>query len=367
MKFTCTQENLARGLALVTRVASKNIALPILNNVLLIAEKGTVQLQTTNLELGVTVTIRAKVETDGRYTVQSRLLSDFITFLGNERVTMEATPQGLHISSGHTETTIKGLPPEEFPVMPVAAPTAVTTVPSAVLRQAIEGVSFAAANDESRPEISGVFIQCDGSTAILAATDSYRLAERKISLLQSVSEAISVILPSRTAQELLRLLPVDETQATLEIGEKQVVCKLPDIEIISRVIEGQYPDYHQIIPQQWKTKVVVPKDEFVANIRATSLFCQPGINDITLRVATNEKQITLSAANSQLGEHQASLPAGIEGEEKEIVFNYRYLVDGVLSLGETEVSLELGESQGPGLLRSTTGTDKLYLLMPIRQ
>lgn len=367
MKFTCTQENLHLGLQAVSRIASKNIALPILNNVLLIAESGVVRLQTTNLELGITVTVRAKVEAEGRYTVQSRVLSDFITFLGNEKVTLETTDAGLLVTSGHSTTTIKGLPADEFPVMPKLDEAAVAAVPAGVFQALLDGVLFSASHDESRPEISGVLIRVDGADLTVAATDSYRLAERRGTLSKPTTKTIQVIVPARSAQEISRSLPKTDTEATLHLSDAQINVSLPEVELVSRVIEGQYPDYRQIIPGQMATTTTVSKTELADNIRAASLFCKPGINDLTLRIQAEEKNIIFLAANTQLGDHTSSLPAEVSGPAVDIVFNYRYLLDGVMSLPGEDVSIEVNDANSPGVLRGVGNTQALYLLMPIRQ
>lgn len=367
MRFTCTQENLSRGLVAVSRVASKSAVLAILNNVLIIADGGQVELQTTNLELAITIRIRAKVEKPGRYTVPSRLLTEFISLLGNEKVELETTDQGLRVTSGHSETTIKGTVAEDFPVLPSQESKTTITLPATTLHQALDGVIFAAAADESRPEISGTLLRANQQTLIVAATDSYRLAERKIKTLSIEGPELSVIIPSRTAQELLRLTPEDETVVTLHLGENQVRYALPEIDIISRVIEGQYPDYQQIIPSAWETKVSCDREDLMNNIRAASLFCKAGINDLTLAAVPDKKHIALSAANTQLGQHQASVSGEIEGQATEIVFNYRYLLEGVQSLGGETTLLELQDHNAPGLLRNPKQPEALYLLMPIRQ
>lgn len=367
MKFTCTQENLAHGLSAVSRVASKSAVLAILNNVLIIAENGQVQLQTTNLELAISVNIRAKIEQPGRYTVPSRLLTEFISLLGNERVTLEAVEGGLRVISGHTQTTIKGAPAEDFPVLPTHDTTTETTLPAATLRAALEGTVFAAANDESRPEISGTLITINGTTGTFAATDSYRLAEQRVTTLAATATDRKVILPSRTAQELLRLTPNDETVITIHLGDDQARFTLPDTEIVSRIIEGQYPDYQQIIPTSWTTKIVCGREELLSNARATSLFCKAGINDITMTIDPEKKHLRLTAANAQLGEHSATVDATIEGTPMSSIFNYRYLLDGIQSLGGETITIEFQDQNAPAVLRNPGRQDALYLLMPIRQ
>ncbi len=367
MKFTCTQENLAQALGLVSRVASKNVALPILHNVLITAERGGVRFQTTNLEVAVTVNMRAKVEAEGKYTVPSRVISDFITLLGHENVTLELIGTGVQLTSGHSKTTIHGAPADDFPVLPQPQEATAVGLPAAVLHQLISETVFAAANDESRPEISGLYCQADGKKLTLVATDSYRLSERTAQLTTPATKAVKAILPSRTAHELLRLLPKSDDEVKIEIGDNHVRCVLPEAELVSRIIDGQYPDYQQIVPSDWQTKVLISREELAANIRAASLFCKPGINDVTLSVDTDKGHITLAAANTQLGEHRAEIEAKIEGQPIEIVFNHRYLTDGVATMSGDEVQLELSNPQAPAVIRSPQQTSGLYLIMPIRQ
>ncbi len=367
MKFTCTQENLSKGLTLVSRAASRNVTLPILNNVLLVAEQNSIQLQTTNLELAVSVTIRGKIESPGRYTVQSRLLAEFMSFLEHENITLELTDAGLVVTSGHSHTTIKGLPADEFPVLPKVSDGQQFSLPANELQRMLEGVVFAAANDESRPEISGIYLQAQESRITVAATDSYRLAERHGKALSAPTQPVAVILPSRTAQELLRNLPGDATEVKISAGETQISFQLETTEIVSRLIEGRYPDYQNIVPKQFSTKITASRDALTSNIRAASLFCKPGIHDLTVRVDEGKKSLFLQAANTQVGEHESSMPAEYEGQPQEVVFNYRYLLDGLQSLHGEEITIELTDAQSPGVLRASGQADDLYLLMPIRQ
>ncbi len=367
MKFTCTQENLAWGLSVVSRTASKNVALPILNNVLIATEANGLRLVTTNLELGVSVVIRGKIEQPGRYTVPSRLLTDFVSYLKHEKVTIELTAAGLVITSGHSRTTIKGLPADDFPVLPAVEGGTRTSLPATELQRCLEGVIFSAANDESRPEISGVYFKMDERTLTVAATDSYRLAERTTKTLSAVAQPQELILPARAAHELLRLISDGQTELKLQASETQARFWLGEIELVSRLIDGRYPEYGQIIPREWQTKISCDRGALITNVRAASLFCKPGINDLTLRADPSRKQILLQAANTQLGEHEASLEAGLQGREVSIVFNYRYLLEGLQSLAGETAELELTDSQAPCVLRSGGSADALYLLMPIRQ
>lgn len=366
MKFTCTQENFARGLHVVARAASKNIALPILNNVLLVAENGVIRLLTTNLEVAVTTQIRAKVDVTGRYTVNSRLLSEYISTLKGSKVSVAVADDGLIISTDQAETTIKGLPADEFPVLPVVEAKTDFTVPTGLFRAALEETLFAAANDESRPEISGLFLGLEQDAVTLAATDSHRLSERKLKTVSGSATKLQAILPARACQEILRILEAEEEATNIRLDDKQAMVRSGETEVVTRLIEGQYPDYQQIIPTKHETTVRAAKEELLDAVKAASLFSQPGINDIALTFDTDGK-IHLSAASAQSGHHAATVAANITGPKKEVVFNYRYLLDGIQSLTGDEVVIELGDPQTPGVLRGGKDRGEIYLIMPILQ
>ena len=365
MKIICTQENLSTGLGVVSRVASKNVALPILNNVLLSVASGSVRLQTTNLEIAITTTIRAKVEADGAYTVQAKLLNDFIHLVQGQRITLEKTPAGLHVVSDETETTIKGLPAEDFPLPPATQAGTDIECDAASMEAALEDVVFAASNDESRPEISGVYIALHEKEVVLAATDSYRLSERRIRLPQAISAPRQAIIPTRAAQEVLRVLHGHSGSIEFHVDDQQVAWNIGDTQIISRVIEGRYPEYQEIIPTKHRTTATIQRQELLDAVKSASLFCQPGVNDISLQFLPEKKQVQLVSENSQTGAFKGSVTSDVHGEQLTIIFNYRYLLEGVQSLHGETVEFQLGDDQTSAILK---GTDNgFYLIMPIRQ
>jgi len=364
MKISCTQENLNKGLNNVSHIASKNVSLPILNNVLIKAEKGTIKLITTNLEIGINCQIRGKVEKEGEITVQAKLLNDYVNSLPSERVDLEAKDNKLEIKCGKARTVIKASSTEEFPLIPKVEKKEDYEVNTSEIKKAITQVIFATASDESRPEISGVYLKPAKEKIIIAATDSYRLAEKRVKN-NKTSAGEAVIIPTRTLQELNRILTEDIEGVNFYINENQILFTFDGIELVSRLIEGQYPDYKQIIPSDHKTKLVLSTQKFIKIVKTTSLFCQPGINDVNLSV--KEKKLTVSASNSQLGENVSSLAAEIEGDDNEIVFNYRYLLDGLSSIDSEEVILELSDCNSPGLIKPKEDKDYLYIIMPIRQ
>ncbi len=363
MQFSCTQENLHRGLTTVSHLATKNISLPILNNVLIRAERGSIRLTATNLEIGVSCLLRGKVESEGGFTVNGKLFSDYIGLLPKDRIDVVLDDKALKITAPGAKTTIRGIPAEEFPLIPQVKRDNTFTVPGPALRSAIARVIFAAAADEARPEISGVLLVVHDKTLTLAATDSYRLAEQRVGLPTTAKDA-RIILPSRTLQEVLRTLG-DEPVA-ISIDENQALFAYDDVEMTTRLIEGQYPDYTQIIPQEHQTTIEIGREELMNAIKQASLFCKQGIYDVTLE-SDGEKSLTVRAANTQAGEHEKVLTTKTTGEPVSIVFNYRYLLDGLGSMTSESVVLEFGGPANPGLVRPQGVKQTLYLIMPIRQ
>jgi len=365
MNVVCTRENLLAGLEQVSRVANKNITLPILNNVLLTTDRGGLQLQTTNLEIAVTTSIRAKVQKEGKYTVQAKLLHDVVRSLRGQRVTLTETPGGLLLESEDTTTTLKGLSAEDFPVPPALSAGVHLEAPSGEIESALQEVLFAAASDESRPEISGVFMKANKKKLDIVATDSYRLAVRTVALPQEAPETISVIVPARSAQELVRILHDADQVVQVDITDQQISWTIGETIVVSRLIEGRYPEYEEILPTRHATSAQLDRGECIDALKAASLFCQPGIHDVTLQFTPGEPSAKITAESSQTGAYHGSIPSTTTGQGVTIVFNYRYLIDGLQSLHGDQVVFELGDSQAPALLHGTG--PGLHLIMPIRQ
>jgi DNA polymerase III subunit beta len=367
MKFSCTQENLNKGLSIVSHVASKNITLPILNNVLIKAEHGLIKLSATNLEIGVFCSLRGKIEEEGNFTIQARLLSDYINLLPNVKIDFRLEDGSLHIESEAGKTIIKGSPADEFPLIPQVEKKAGITCNVKAFRRAIAQVIFAAAFDESRPEISGVFMNFNKDELVMAATDSYRLAEKKISIEKAGKVEKSVIVPVKTLQELIRVLDDELENIEIFISDNQILFTFNEVGIISRLIEGQYPNYQQIIPKERKTEVKLNGQELVKAVKSASLFCKPGINDVGFEINSSDKKIIISAFNTQVGENITTLTGEIDGENNSIVFNYRYLLDGLQNIDNENVILEFTNSGSPGVIKPEGKTDYIYLIMPIKQ
>lgn len=375
MKFSSLQENLKQGLYIVGHLTSKGQNLPILNNVLIEVSQGNIRLTSTNLEIGINCLIRGKVEQEGSFTVDAKIISDYINLLPNQKVDIELVNNSLVVSCDSYNTKIKGQSAEEYPLLPTIDRGSFCRLGVIELKQALNQVAFAASTNETRPELTGVLFNfVNNQELVLAATDSYRLAERKVTLKESNVEPGSVIIPAKTIQEVIRIASVNKESLQGEVGEvelyvldNQVLFVLGNTEVVSRVIEGQYPDYKQIIPTNPKTKAVIEQEQLVRAVKASALFAKTGINDINLDFPKNKSVLVVSSASGQTGENVAEVAGEVEGEDNFVVVNYRYLLDGLNSLGSDQAYLEVVDGNTPCLLRPSNNPDYFYILMPIKQ
>lgn len=367
MKFSCTQENLKQGLLTVSRVASKNSNLPILQNVLVRSGDGKVTLAATNLEIGVQVTIRGKVDQPGSFTLPAQLLTNYVALLSSERVDCALVGKEVQFSADGQATVMKGEEATDFPILPTVEEINRYQTTKADLERALQQTIVAAAVDESRPEIAGVCFKLSKDTVVLAATDSYRLAERTITVLEGGSDQ-KVILPQRAAQELLRLLQsVRAESVEILVTDNQFACHLADVEFVSRLVEGKFPEYEQIIPKTGQTTALLSKDDFIKAVKGAALFSKTGVNDITLTFLQADQAVQIKAVNVQLGQNTTTQAVTLTGEDVSITFNYRYLLDGLQNMLGGEVRFLANTGMSPGLLQSTADDGFVYIIMPIKQ
>ncbi|PIS04846.1 MAG: DNA polymerase III subunit beta [Candidatus Buchananbacteria bacterium CG10_big_fil_rev_8_21_14_0_10_42_9] len=375
MKLICTQENLLYGLSIAGHIAAKSANLPILNNVLIKSTDNGIILMATNLEIAVSCQVRGKVESKGETTTQSRLLTDYISFLPKENITLEVVGgDTLSVQCKKNKTKIKGLSATDFPVIPDVVKENPIIVGIDDLRQALSEVAFAITVNETRPEISGVFMQFSKENITLAATDSYRLAERVLEVKKGGSNK-SVIVPVRTILELLRILGSVKSDIAIEeveevkiyLNDNQILFNVGEIDITSRLIEGQYPDYKQIIPDKGKTKTTVSRVDLIKAVKAASLFTRSGIFDISLDFSAKDNKITITSSNNQLGENTTDINTEVSGEGNSTVLNYRYLLDVLQVIDTSEVVVEVIDGSSPVIVRPSSDEQYIYIIMPIKQ
>jgi len=368
MKLTCTQENLLKGLAIVARLGEKNVNLPILSNVLLRAQKEGLTLVATNLEIGIKTKNRGKIEEEGEFTVNARLLADFVATLPKENVSLRLEDKNLHIQGENHETTIRGMDANEFPLLPEVEGATAITIKKDVLRETLIQTLFSVSFDEARTELTGILIVVDDGGCTFAATDSYRLSEKKIRLSKPSKEQRRVVVPARTLSEVLRILDIeDAAEVTIRINESQIHFTIGDTELVSRIIAGEYPDYQQIIPKSFSHEVTFAVQDMVRAVKTTSLFCKQGINDIRLSLDKRFTDIAINAENSMVGKNVSNVQCKTAGQEMDIVFNYKFFLDGLNHLIGDEATLKTNDAASPALLTSTGENDFLYIIMPIRQ
>ncbi|MFH1632142.1 MAG: DNA polymerase III subunit beta [bacterium] len=380
MKLSCTKENLAQGLAITSHISTKNVNLPILNNVLMRVDGGGLKLISTNLEIAITCNVRGKVEQQGEYTIPSKLFFDFVTLLPNERVDIDLLDDAISVACGSAKTKIIGISSGEFPLVPPVSGGTKFSVGVDGFRKALSQTLFATATNESRPELSGVYMafaneEDSKKTITLAATDSYRLAEAVVAVVDGSKTNTSVIVPQRTLSELNRVFAVfrDDVEAPdvveIELADNQIVFRYGSVELTSRTIEGKYPDYKQIIPEKVITTTIVDRVGLVQAVKTASLFAKTGLFDVELSVNTDSGQLDLSASDATRGENKVSLDSEITGSENRITLNYRYLIDGVNAITSDRVALQLIDGANPCTILPHEKADEKYryIVMPIRQ
>jgi len=374
MKYTCVKENLEKALDLVSGTAGKQVNLPILLNILIQAEESGIKLISTNLEMAVKVQLRAKVESTGSFTVPAKTLTDFIHLLPEEQVEMELVENELVIRCGSSSTKIKGMSAEDFPVVPEVEEKHGYVLKVTKLKQALSQTVFACAKNEVRPELAGIYLGLFTERfagLVLASTDSYRLAERKVKVEQGADE-IKAIIPSRTVQEIIRLLSLakeeqGESQVRLWVSENQLAIRYDSFELTSRLVSGRYPDYTQIVPANFKTNALFSVSAMTKKIKAASLFTTMGVNAVSFDLNSSENSIAISSTSTQTGEHASEMDAEVTGEENSILLNHRYVLDGLQNLATEEAEFKMNSADSPCLFRAKGNEDYLYIVMPIRQ
>jgi DNA polymerase-3 subunit beta len=364
MKLICTKENLKRGLFLVSRIVGTGNPLQVLNNILIKTDQGRIKLSSTNLEIGVNAWVGAKIEEEGALTVPARLINEYINNLPSEKVTLESDKDStLKLESENYHTNIKGLSAEDFPLIPQVADEALAKIDGVELRSALSETIWASATNETQPEISGVYMAFEGDLLRIAATDRYRLAERTASLLEPVKATKEVIVPARTVSELYKILNSGRGAVEIYFSESQVMFKFDETELISRLIDGQYPDYRQIIPKEFKTNSEVAREDFIHALKAASLFA-PDSNNVNIEVKPTG--ITVTASSMSSGENKTQIPATVTGDENAAVFNFRYLLDCLNNLSEPKINFKMINDSSPSAIQPLGRDNYTYIVMPIK-
>ena len=373
MKLSCLQENLARGLGIVGRAVAARSTLPITSHVLLATDGGRLKLSATNLEIALTCWIGAQIEEEGAITIPARLLTDFVNSLPTEKIdmTLPARSRQLRLVCARNEATIGGMDADDFPPIPRVEGGEGLKLDAKTLRAAITQVVFAAATDDSRPVLTGIHTLMEDSELTLAAADGFRLSVYRLALPKPVSERTEVIIPARALNEVNRLLSEEEepVQMTLNANKTQVLFRLKNVELVSQLIQGTFPNYSQLIPAGHTSKAVVSVADFLRETRIASIFARDGSGIVRIQFAPGEEltpgKMTISARAEEIGDNLGELDAVVEGEEAKIAFNGKYLQDVLQVLEGGQVALEMTSSSSPGVLRPVGVENYVHVIMPM--
>jgi len=365
MELTVTQENLARALTVVGRVASSKTQLPILSNILLRTDGSRLLIAATNLEIASTQYIGAKVVTPGAITIPARLITEFVNNLPKESIELKVNGDNLSITSGSYHSVINGVIADDFPELPTIDETSSIrySIKNDDFKQAVSQTIITASSDSTRPVLTGVYWHSFDGNLYLAATDGYRLSER---LLVATTSDVSAIIPTTTLQEVLRTTTDEIEEVDILFDETQVRFRLGDAEIISRLIDGNFPDYRQLIPNKSDVHFTVPKSDFVRVVKIASLFARESGGSITLTVDNETKSVSIHSIASQLGENTSEMTAEITGDGQ-ITLNSRYLAEALSVVDDDTVEFGFNGKLSPSILKSSAPTTNYYhVIMPLK-
>ena len=371
MKLSCLQENLSKGLNTISRAVATRTTLPITQNVLISTDQSQLKLAATNLEIAISCWVGAKIENEGSITVPARVFSDFITSLPSDVISLNLKHHTLEIKCGRYEARINGLDAADFPPIPQVGDGLYTKVQAEELKQSISQVAFAAAADESRPVLTGVQTEFEGSKMTMAAADGFRLAVRRSNLLSPVKDKVAMIIPAKAYHELNRLMtePDQEIEITLNAQKSQVLFKLKNIEMVSQLIQGTFPNYTQLIPQTYSTRARIDVAEFQRAIKMASIFARDGSGIARIVItpgATPEAgKMTITARADEIGDNVGEIDALVDGETAKIAFNARYLSDVLSVIRQAQVSVELTTPSNPGVIRPIGVDNYDHVVMPM--
>ena len=381
MKLTCTHENLKKAVYSTERVVGKQITLPILENILLQTDHGMLKISATNLEIGVFLKIGAKIEEEGEITVPARLLSNFVNNLGAEStVSLSVIDQTLHIESGSSKAQIKGLSAQDFPIIPEMEGDFLFSLSAQEVREVIPRLAICVSPDSTRPELSGINMLLQKIEVRMAATDSFRLAEailvpkteneRNLDIF--IEKTNSIIIPLNAVSEVFRVIGNDTQEIKVGIEESQIFFQVDNVRIVSRLINGKYPEYRQIIPQQFATKVVLEKDSALRAVKISGIFAGSKTGEVKFTVDEKKNTVTVQSRAEEVGENSTILETEISGPAQEAIFNPRYMADGIQAVSGPKLLLLMNSGSSAAVLRMAQGEKNeevstyTYIIMPIK-
>ena len=367
MKLFCAQKDLSYAIDIVNKAISPNNTLPVLNNILIKAEGKKLYFSSTNLEIAISCLIDADIRSEGSITVPAKLLSSYISLLTDEKIELNLLEGfNLAINSSSASTKIKCISADEFPLIPKIEKGQEFFIKVDEFYRSINETVFSASSNTSRPVLSGVLLTSWEKGIKLVATDSYRLSEKSIKLEKPLSEDVYCIVPARTMMELSKVISKAQgKEVKVNISKNQILFTVDGVELISRLIEGKFPEYEKIIPKESKTKLEVSVEDFSLVLKRVSLFARENNNSIKLS-ATNDGKLLVSSEETKVGEEKAEVLIKIEGENNKISLNSQYLLDVLTYIGDDKVSIILNDKASPAVIKPVKDDNYVYIIMPLK-
>jgi len=374
MKVTVLQENLARGLGVVSKAVSPRSTLPVLANVLIASDEGRLRLSATNLEMGITCWIPARIEEEGSTTVPARTFSDLVGTLPGDQVLLKLDPstQTLNVRGGTSTNDIKCIDAQEFPPMPVPDFEGAVQINVGDFREMIHQVAFAASSDEARPVLMGVLMQVDKDKLTMAAADGFRLSVRKAVLSTPTAVPVSAIVPAQALKELARVATDGEEPIYMVLpkGRGQVVFRVKDVEVVSQLIDGTFPDFQQIIPRSYKSRTLVSTSSLLKACKQAEIFAREGSNVARFNIKSSQgemqpSEVEISATSEETGKNETIVEATVDGGGLLIAFNVKFLREALEVIRTPNVALETSAPNAPGVVKPVGDDQFLHVIMPM--
>lgn len=373
MKVTVLQENLARGLGIVSKAVSPRSTLPVLANILIATDEGRLRLSATNLELGITCWISARIEEDGSTTVPARTFIDLVNTLPGDQVQLglDAGKQSLNVHAGTSNTDIKCIDAQEFPPMPMTNLEGAIQLNVADFKEMIQQVAFAASVDEARPVLMGVLVTVDKDQITMAAADGFRLSVRTATLSSPAATPVNVIIPARALSELARIAGDGDEMILMVVpkGRGQVVFRVKDAELVSQLIDGTFPDYQQIIPRSYKSRTLVSTASLLKACKQAEIFAREGSNVARLNIKTSGElepgEVEISAQSEEIGSNETIVEATVDGESLLIAFNVKFMREVLEVVKTPNVAIETSAQNAPGVIRPVGEDSFVHVIMPM--
>ena len=377
MKVTCLQENLSKGLSIVSRAVSTRSTLPVLANVLLATDNGRLKLSATNLEIVITCWLGSEVAEDGAITVPARTFSDLVNNLPPEQIelTLDDKTQTIHLDCKNSQSNIKGIDHQEFPLVPDPVNESRIKINGRLLKEMISQVAFAAATDDTRPTLTGIMTRFEGETATMAATDGFRLSVRDVGLGQMATtpgEPIQVIIPARSLNEVARVITDDMENVYISMpeGRNQVIFDMESVVIISQLIDGAFPDFTAVLPKKHSTRTVLNTGELIRACKRANIFAREASHTARIKIVPGDEitpgQTTITATSTETGDNEAQLDASVIGDPVEIAFNVKYMIEVLSVVNTPQVVIETNSAMEPGVLKPVDENSTFtHVIMPM--